>query len=130
MKSLLLLISIAFLASCNTSATVVVDGVHVETAMRLGGRGTITVQRGDLAITASDDNEDSFREGAKTVRFGIGAAELGSVARSGIAATRSIKNVATRAQVSRVSEREVTKRAAIAADVEKTRLTLPPIPIE
>lgn len=130
------LISVLLCASCNSPAKVQVGEVTVESSARAGGKGGIYVRHGDTEIAVLDNNEDSFREAAKTARFGIGATQLASVAKSGIAAVTSVKNTTTAADVSKAAGSEATAQTAIAADVTKTGmatesaagLVLPPVP--
>lgn len=116
------IILFAALVSCNTPATVQVGDITVKSSGRAGGKGMIYVSQGDTQIRIADDNEDSFREINKTGRFGLGAAQLGSVARSGINAAASVKNAKTAAGVTNTAAKEGTKQAAIAAEREAARL--------
>jgi len=137
---LAILITAASCSACNTAATISVNGVTVKSSGRMGGMGTLYVRDGRTEVAISDDNRDSFREVAKTARFGIGAAQLASVAKSGIGAVTSVKNTATTAKAGTAAAQETTKQAAIAAEAEAARLAaeeaaaasddlvLPPIP--
>lgn len=135
----LLLLSTAFLTACSTPASVTVGDVTVKTSGRVGGKGGMVVQRGNLEIRTWDNNEDSFREFGKTARFVTGAVQLAAVAKSGISAVSSIKNTKTAADASTAAAQESTKQAVIAAEREAARmaaeeaaaeaLVLPPVPI-
>jgi len=70
------------------------------------------------------DNSTSFREGNKTIRFGIGAAVASGIAKDLAGAFTNTRNAKTAAEVSKASGSEATKQAAIAADLKKTELTL------
>ncbi len=118
----LLFLPLVLLSSCNTPSLVTVGDVSVKSSGRVGGNGSVEVVHNGTTVTIRDNNDDSFRELNKTARFGIGAAELGSVARTGIGAFRSVKNTATAANASTAAAQETTKQAAIAAEQEAARL--------
>lgn len=132
----LALIAAALLPACTSPAVITAGNVTVRTSGRLGGQGGLYVREGNTEIATYDNNEDSFREGAKTARFGIGAAQAASVIKSGISAVASVKNTTTAAGVSKAAGAETTKQAAIAAEREAARLAaaesalvLPPTPV-
>ena len=75
------------LVSCNSPATVQVtsasgQNVNITSSTRLGGRGGVAVKSGDVVVAVYDNNEDSFREGNKTVRLGFWLTALNSIANS------------------------------------------------
>lgn len=75
------------------------------------------------------NNSESFRELASTARSGLTIWGTTAVAKSTIDAYKSTRNAVTAADVSKVRATEITKRTAIGADVEKTRILNPVEPV-
>lgn len=110
------------------------------TAWNLGIRETGVNQSGQSYIAASSDGTESFREGAQTARFGLGAAAFTSVAKSGFSALTSTSNAKTAASVTNAKTAADVTNAKTAADVTKhaatleaeaaQQLVLPPVPVQ
>lgn len=96
MKHIVLSILIAFAAcSCQFRSG---DGQRY-TAWNLGIKEHNVNQSGQSYTAAVSDGTESFRESAKTTRFGLGAAAFTSVAKSGFSSLESTSNTKTATDV-------------------------------
>jgi len=91
------------------------------TALNLGIQETLVNQTGQGYFAAGASGTDSFRETAKTARFGLGAAAFTSVAKSGFSALTSTKNATTAAGVTK-SKDLTSLEAAKIQSAEKLKL--------
>ncbi len=114
MKTLtLLFITLLGSISCTSKpGSIIVDpnGVITATgAQKLGGRSMVYAKNDKTTIVISDNNEDSFREGNKTLRGGIFTWGATSVFSDAASAYQSVKNTKTAADVSKAGLVENTK---------------------
>lgn len=108
-------------ASCNSPARVTVTtksgaNIEIDTSGRIGGKGGMLVKSNDAMVAVYDNNDASFREGSKTLRFITGLIGLSSIANSAadaLTTTNASNNAATLEGIKAV---EATKQAKIAAD--------------
>lgn len=114
-------ILLVFLVSCNTPAVVSIttgngDAINYKGSGRIGGRGAFAANLpGGARVAIFDNNENSFREGTRTVRTGLWLAGLQNIVSSAADAVTSVKNTeSANALAAEVSQNEVEK-AAIAA---------------
>lgn len=96
MKNTILIIAcLAALTSCGSSPTVTVttaggDNIAIGQGHKFGGRGAVVAQAGGARVVLQENYEDSFREGSKTARFGLGALVVGNAVSNAADAVTSI----------------------------------------
>ncbi len=89
----------------------------------MGGRGAVVAQAGGAKAIVQENYEDSFREGAKTARFGIGAVAVGN-AISNVADAATALNTTNKATETTLGlAAQQTNQAQIAADVTKATIS-------
>lgn len=111
---ILLLLSCLLLVSCTTkpgSVTISPNGTITATgAQKLGGRSMVYAKNDKTTIVVSDDNQESFKEFNKSLRFGAGtwgATRITDTITNGVT---SVKNAKTAADVSKTGLVEGTKK--------------------
>jgi hypothetical protein len=96
------------------SITVDPNGVITATgAQKLGGRSMVYAKNDKTTIVISDDNEGSFKEFNKSLRFGAGALAATSIADTITGGVTSVKNAKTAADVSKTGLVEGTKKVGL-----------------
>jgi hypothetical protein len=126
MKNLLVLLCPFVLIGCSTSSMVTMaDGTTVKSAGRFGGQGVMTVESGGSKVMVADNNEESFRELAKTVRFGIGVDGLKSITSSISGAYKSVTNAKTSADITKNGLTEATNQVGLQEITKQKALEIP-----
>lgn len=98
------------------------ENIIIEPSLRMGGRGAVVAKAGGATVVVQENYDDSFREGSKTARFGIGAALAASAV--GNAADALTATTASNNAVKIAAGQQATAQAKIAADLaaEQARL--------
>ena len=94
------------------------------TAWNLGIKENNVDQTAQRYAAGSADGTESFRETAKTTRFGLGATALTRVAKSGFSSLESTTNAKTAADITNAKTAADVTNAKTAADVTKHGMTL------